>query len=38
MKHTQLLTEEWRLYGDAAFSLLTFPWVVAVMYWLLRSG
>jgi hypothetical protein len=36
MKQTGI--HEWRLYGDAAFSLLMFPLVVGLMYWLIRLG
>jgi hypothetical protein len=36
MKHTRHIIEGWRTYGDAAFSLLTFPIVVGLLYWLTR--
>jgi hypothetical protein len=36
MNSTKLHHEEWRIYGDAVFSLLTFPIVVGLLYWLIR--
>jgi hypothetical protein len=38
MKHGKLHSPEWRPYGDAALSLLTFPIVVGLLYWAIRLG
>jgi hypothetical protein len=38
MKYTRHIIEGWRTYGDAAFSLLTFPILVGLLYWLTLSA